>query len=75
MIQNAVTCVEMIKAQEQPTLDVQCKGFSKQVLDLLPYLFQEPPYPKADKGEVSSFFFGEGEFFTPDMSCLFRLLF
>ena len=65
MISNEVTCVEMIKAQEQPTLDVQCQGFSKEVLDRLPYLFQEPPHEeKADKGEVSSLFLGGCVFYT-----------
>ena len=63
MVQNAVHCVEMIKANEAPTMETASTGFTKQVLDKLPYLYQEPDFITAEKGkeEVSSFFWGEGE--------------
>ena len=58
MITNAVTCVEMIKASEQPTMETASTGFTKEVLDRLPFLYQEPEHSKQGKEEVSSFFLG-----------------
>merc|ERR1712113_835071 len=41
---NAVTMCEMIKCGECPTLNLESKGFYKQCIDCLPYLYQEPAY-------------------------------
>ena len=41
LVDNAMTCVEMLHYGENPTIDLNCKGFPKNVQERLGLFFQE----------------------------------